>query len=102
MKSEKKPVKRSNIMWEVDDTGNVTLKIKNNSIIKRILNQPVMNYIHLDELGSFVWEKIDGKRDVCEIGDELENYFPEKAEPIMERLNKYLAILKSYKLIEWV
>ena len=100
--SEKKPIIKSGIEWKADEKGIVTLKIKNSGLIKRILKVPEICYIHLDETGSFIWQKIDGKKNIYEIGADLKENFHEKAEPIMARLKKFFQILKNYKLIEWI
>ena len=99
---EKKPMIKQDIKWEADKNGVVTLELKNNGLIKRLLKIPKVTYIHLDEKGSFVWQKIDGKKNIYEIGKDLREKFHEKTEPTMARLKKFLQILKNYKLIEWI
>ncbi len=102
---EKKPVKKAEIVWETDSGGKVTLQIENkgvfNFIAQKILKKPRISYIHLDEMGSFIWPIIDGERDITDIGKEVKEHFGEKAEPLYERLVKYFGILKENNFIDF-
>lgn len=101
---EKKPVRKEEIVWNTDDDGKVTLQIENkgvfNFLAQKLLKKPRVSYIHLDEMGSFVWPLIDGESDIIEIGKEVEANFGEKANPLYERLVKYFEILKENNFIE--
>ena len=81
----------------------VTLEIENkgvwNTIFQKLLKKPRISYIHLDEIGSFVWPLIDGEKTITEIGKAVENRFGDKANPLYERLVKYFRILESYHFI---
>ena len=100
---EKIPVRKSDIAWKTEEKGIVTLEIENkgvfNFLAQKLLKKPRISYIHLDEMGSFVWPIIDGERNIFEIGKEVENHFGEKANPLYERLSQYFEILKNYKFI---
>ena len=97
-----KPQKSDKISWSQQD-GKVTLEIENkgfwNRVFQKLLKKPKISYIHLDELGSFVWPLIDGEKTVLEIGKAVEAEFGEKANPLYERLIKYFEILKSYHFV---
>ena len=97
-----KPRKSDKISWSEED-GKVTLEIENkgfwNRVFQKLLKKPKVSYIHLDELGSFVWPLIDGEKTVLEIGEAVEARFGEKANPLYERLVKYFEILKSYHFV---
>ena len=101
---DKKPV-RADIPWHTDENGNVTLHVENkgfmNKIAQLIFKKPKVSYIHLDEMGSFIWPVLDGGKDVFEIGKAVKEHFGEKAEPLYERLSKYIQTLESYKFIEF-
>lgn len=101
---EKKPIRNDEINWTTSD-GKVTLEIENTGIMNRIFQKlfkkPRVSYIHLDEIGSFVWPILDGKKDIIELGEEVRTEFGEKAEPLYERLAKYFKILESYGFIKW-
>lgn len=91
------------ISHSVDKDGIVTLKKENrgvfNRLAQKLFGRPRYSYIHLDEHGSFVWLAIDGKKSVGDIAQELHARFGEAAEPLHERLSKYICILESYGFI---
>lgn len=97
------PVRNEKILFSADENGKVTLEIENkglfNKIAQKLFKKPKISYVHLDDMGSFIWPVIDGKKDICEIGKEVKEHFGEKAEPLYERLCKYIKILKSYGFI---
>lgn len=100
---EKKPV-RANIQWDTDENGNITLHVENkgamNKIAQLIFKKPKISYIHLDEMGNFIWPLLDGEKDITEIGKEVKDHFGDKAEPLYERLAKYIQTLESYRFVE--
>lgn len=102
---EKIPVRNPEIGWKTDDEGKVTLEIENKGVFNRIfqvlLKKPKISFIHLDDMGSFVWPLIDGEKDITEIGKYVEEHFGEKANPLYERLIQYFQILENYKFINW-
>ena len=97
------PKKKAEIKWSICENGNIILEIENKGLMKRLtqklLKKPKTSYIHLDEIGSFVWCTIDGKRTIEKIGEKAERKFGEKIKPLHERLLKYFVILKSYGFI---
>lgn len=103
---EKIPKRNEKIAWKTDEKCVVTLEIKNrgivNKIAQKLLKKPKISYIHLDEMGSYVWPLIDGERDIIELGKSVEAHFGEKAEPLYERLSKYFQILESYGFIKFI
>ncbi len=54
---------------------------------------------NLDELGSAVWELIDGNKNVNQISDILEERFNEKISPVHERLTMFLQQLNTNNFI---
>lgn len=102
---EKIPVKRQDIVWKKDEKGIVSLEIENkgmlNSICQKLFKKPRISYVHLDELGSFVWPLIDGEKDLILLGEMVKDEFGEKANPLYERLAKYFQILDSYGFVTW-
>lgn len=91
--------------FTVDENSIVTLEIENkgvfNKIAQKLFKKPKISYIHLDEMGSFIWPYIDGKRDITEIGVLVREHFGDKAEPLYERLSQYFKTLESYGFIEF-
>lgn len=102
---EKRPMPSSKLQWSVDGKGKVSLHIENTGIMNRIaqklLKKPKISYVHLDEIGSFVWPLMDGEKTIVELGKLVDNEFGEKAHPLYERLAKYFQILDSYHFVEW-
>lgn len=103
---DKIPIHSDVIQLNTDENGIVTLEIENRGIMNRIaqtlFKKPKTSCIHLDELGSFVWLLIDGKKSVYDIAVLVEEHFAEKAQPLYERLVSYFGILENYNFISWV
>ena len=101
---DRKPLRNEKFSWSADD-GKVTLEIENkgmwNRLFQKILKKPRISYVHLDEIGSFVWPLLDGEKSIFEIGKAVENQFGDKAQPLYERLVKYFRILESYHFIQF-
>ena len=68
---EKKPICKNGLNWSADENGNVTLEMENkgvaNRIMQKLIKKPKISYIHLDEMGSFIWPLMDGEKDILEI-----------------------------------
>lgn len=99
---EGKPLRSEKISWSTED-GKVTLEIENkgavNRLAQKLLKKPKISYVHLDEMGSFVWPLIDGEKTIIDIGKAVEERFGDEAKPVYERLAKYFQILESYHFI---
>ncbi|MFV0516655.1 MAG: PqqD family protein [Aminipila sp.] len=98
------PIKNENYKWEVDDQI-VTIQMENkgfyNRIAQKCFGTPKVSYITLDEFGSFVWQQIDGKRNIYEIGQLVKKHFGKEVEPLYERLSKYFYNLNNTKFISF-
>lgn len=99
---ERKP-RRADLTWSQDEKGIVTLEQENkgmfHAIAQKLLKKPKITYIHLDEMGSFLWPMLDGATTIIELGKRVEERFGEKSHPLYERLVTYLQILESYHFI---
>ena len=99
---DKVPKISDEISWTEEDNI-VTIAIENkgffNKVAQRFFKKPKISYIHLDEFGSFVFKQIDGKKDITEIGALVKENFGDEAEPLYERLSKYISILNSYGFV---
>ena len=88
-----------------DENGVITLEIENkgvfNRVAQKLLKKPKISYIHLDEMGSFVWPLIEGERNITDIGVFVKDHIGDKAEPLYERLAKYFKVLESYGFIKF-
>lgn len=102
---ERIPARHPAIEWETDPKGAVTLAIENtgwaNRIAQKVFKRPKFSYVHLDEMGTFIWPLLDGKADITALGVKVKEQFGEKAEPLYPRLAKYFQILDSYRFIVW-
>lgn len=101
---ERIPLRVASIKWTKDDEK-VTLEIENtgwaNRIAQIFFRRPKVSYVHLDEMGSFLWPILDGERDITAIGELVKEKFGEAAEPLYPRLAKFFHILESYHFISW-
>ena len=101
---DKIPTRNPDIGYTVDEKGVITLEIENkglfNRIAQKVFKKSKISYIHLDEMGSFVWPIINGEKSISEIGEAVDEHFGEKAHPLYERLAKYFQILESYGFVK--
>lgn len=97
------PIHNEQYVYKLDDQGNVTILVENKGICNRIaqcfFGKPKISYIHLDEMGNFIWPFMDGKRTIYEIAGIVHEKFGEKAEPLYHRLALYLKSLERYGFI---
>jgi len=56
--------------------------------------------IRLDDLGSFVWQRLDGGETLAEIAAETIKVFPDRAEGMEQRLALFVTALHHQGLIE--
>lgn len=100
------PVKVESQKFMENEDGNIVMCIERKSIydkIARLIRKktPKFSYYTLDALGSFVWKQIDGTKDVFEIGRLVKEEFAEEAEPLYERLAKFIQILEMNRFVEY-
>lgn len=102
---EKIPCHKEGLNWSLEENGMVTINIENKGLFNRIfqllLKKPKITYIHLEEMGSFIWPLIDGKTDILTLGEKVKDLFGEKAEPLYPRLVQYFESLKNCKFISF-
>jgi hypothetical protein len=55
--------------------------------------------IHLDDIGTFVWDHLDGETTVGRIAERAKEHFGERIEPVYERLHLFLQQLEQGKMI---
>lgn len=100
------PKHNSLINFSEDKKGIVTLEVKNRGFYNRLaqvlFKQPKISFIKLDEFGSFVWNQIDGEKSVLMISEKVKEKFGSKAEPLYERLGRYMNTLRKCDYIVWV
>lgn len=88
--------------WDAKD-GKVTIHMVHRgfyaAIAQKVFHRPRVSHIDLDEYGSFLWQRIDGKKTVGQLALEMKAEFGDKAEPVYDRLVKYMQILRNNKFI---
>ena len=94
--------------WEIDpDTKYVVLKkpkLKNPLLKKYLLprlKRPDFS-VKLDNIGTFVWQNIDGKRTFGEIADKMKKELGESVEPVEDRLGQFINLLRKYDFITFL
>lgn len=65
------------------------------------LKKPYIN-VKLDEIGSFVWNRIDGVNTVEQIALAMQSELGKKAEPVKKRLDFFLINLYKNKFVEYL
>lgn len=102
---ERIPARKEGLEWTCDDKGIVTINIHNkgffNFLAQKLFKKPKISYIHLEENGSFIWQVMDGKKNLIDIGKDVENKFGDASHPLYERLAKYVQMLEAYGFIEF-
>ena len=100
------PVCAPGYNWKLNEKKQVEIEVQNkgfyNRLAQKLFKRPKVSYISLDEYGSFVWQQMDGKRNVYEISKLVSERFGKDAEPVVERLVKYIQILYQNKFIGYV
>lgn len=98
-------VPRPNRLFEtsVNEAGHVEILTEHrgfyNKIAQVVFKKPRFSHIELDDFGTFIWQTMDGKKSIYEIGADVKNQFGEKAEPLYERLSKFMKILHDHHYI---
>lgn len=100
------PMKSEKIQYKEEEGGNIQLIVPRTSFFDKVAIKfffsPEAFKIDLDDMGSFIWNNIDGEKNVYEIGELVKERFGEDAEPLYERLAEYLNILMNNKFIKFV
>jgi hypothetical protein len=58
-----------------------------------LVKKPAVSDVKLDKIGTFVWQAIDGRSSVYEIGQKMKEEFGKSCEPVYDRLIMYLRYL---------
>jgi len=73
----------------------------NHWLAQKLLGRPRVSHIKLDEMGSFIYPLIDGKRNIGDIALLVKEEFGEAAEPLYDRLVQYMKILRNNEFIRY-
>ncbi len=97
------PVQNPKFSWRIKENGLVEVAVRNTGFFNRIaqifFRRPKVSYIELDEYGSYLWQQIDGERDVYALSQRMKEQFGERAEPVVERLVVFLKTLQTKRYI---
>lgn len=92
------PVISEKNTWSVQD-GKVTVHMVHRGfyawIAQKFFHRPRVSHIDLDRMGSFIFQRIDGKRTVGELALLVKAEFGREAEPLYDRLVQYMRILRN-------
>lgn len=88
------------VEYETDEKGIVTILIKQDHRIQRAIRKigfrlPEYKRVTMDAYGSCVFLQFDGRRNVREIGDSLEETYGDKVQPLYERLLLFISHLEQ-------
>ena len=85
--------------WDVGENGMVTVHMVHRGfyawIAQKFFHRPRVSHIDLDAIGSFIFPRMDGRRTVGELAELVRAQFGKDAEPLYDRLVKYMQILRS-------
>lgn len=91
------------LCFEKKENGRIEVEVINrgfyNRVAQLLFHRAKKSYIELDEMGSFVWEQMDGKRTIYDICMCLKAHFGKDAEPLFERAVSFFQILKRNSFI---
>lgn len=97
------PVINPQNSWSQDENGIVTIDMVHRGfyahIAQKFFHTPRVSHIKLDEYGSFLWKEIDGIQNVGVLAQKMKVQFGERAEPLYDRLVKYMQILHNNRFI---
>ncbi|MGD2085989.1 MAG: PqqD family protein [Candidatus Aminicenantes bacterium] len=95
-----------NCQWEENRDGKIDLLVPRfkNRLMKKIalkLGKSEFITIHLDALGSKVWDRIDGSHTVEQIGELMEKENEAFTHQLYERLTDFLSSLSRHRFIRF-
>lgn len=89
--------------WTQDESGKVTIHMVHRGvyawIAQKFFHRPKVSHIDLDRYGSYVWTCIDGEKTVGQLALVMKERFGQEAEPLYDRLVKYMQILYNNQFV---
>ncbi|MDD3360143.1 MAG: PqqD family protein [Hespellia sp.] len=99
------PVRNPEFEWKIKENGFAEVSVINkgffNKIAQTVFRRPRVSHIELDAYGTFLWENVDGESDILALSEKMKAHFGEKAEPVLERLVKFIKILQTNQFISY-
>jgi len=99
------PVRNPSVITNVDDKGMVELQIplkKPSRLLRFFITPPQKKVIKLDRLGSFVWQRCDGKHRVQDIVDEMSAQFKLTHAECSASLSAFMKDLSRRRLVAFL
>ena len=90
--------------WETGEQGNVVVLVPKfrSPFLTRwlmpLLSRPYFR-VKLDKYGSFLWNQCDGATTVASMAERMKSHFGPAAEPVEERIGKFLNTLEHGELV---
>lgn len=89
-----------NLEYRIDKTGYVVVVEKQHHKLQKFCRKlrmriPEERTITMDEFGSFVFQQIDGRKTVRQIGETLEAQYGDRVKPLYERLSLFIEMLEK-------
>lgn len=98
------PSRNPRFAWQLGGDGRVQIRLPRDGLLERLVRRlaktPAALTVDLDDLGSFVWQAMDGRRDIHAIGALVRAEFGEGAEPLYQRLAGFMRLLEGNRLIQ--
>lgn len=92
--------------YRIDKTGYVVVIERQQHKLQQFCRKlkiriPEKRTITMDEFGSFVFQQIDGRKTVRQIGETLEAQYGDRVKPLYERLSLFMEMLerKSHYIV---
>lgn len=97
------PQKNKKVAYKKTLNGEIIIIVTRTHFLERISQwlflAPKSTEIKLDVYGSFLWNHIDGKRKIWELGVLLKTEYGLETEPLYERLSLYFQALLQNQLV---
>ena len=99
-----KPVRNPYLKWKKSETGEVVItlelkKTKRTSFLSKLFPTPKEKRISLDKIGTFVWDRCDGKHTVEQIAKELQDEYKMMRQEAEISLTSFLQQLSKKRFI---
>ena len=92
--------------WEEAEGKVVVLRPRPNTrglrgLLDSFFHRMSANRIRLDDVGTFAWHSLDGKRTVAEIAELLRGEFGEEVDPAEHRLGYLIQVMRKEGLLRY-
>lgn len=100
------PKRNSLYEYITNEKDHTEIRVRNKGLFNKIaqifFKRPKYSNIELDDFGSFIWENMDGRTTIYELGGKVKERFGEQAEPLYERLAQFMKTLHGNGFVVYV